>query len=201
MAKHIGELIKKYRSKHHIGMSEFGRRCGLSKAYISYLEANKRPGRDEPPSPSLDSILAISAAMEMDPVDVMNEIGLNIKDREKELRDSLLVPLSTGVKGRPLEPFEYIKPSIETLQSAIKERRVLILPFTAPRQGDLVYVPMKQYDMAVAHVVMDVKGGVFTVESEAGGRLTFSIFDVGHAVFMTRRDANAARARWSLDNC
>lgn len=196
MAKNIGKLMKEYRKKHDIGMSEFGRRCGLSKAYISYLEANKRPGRDEPPSPSLDSILAISAAMEMDPVDVMNEIGLNIRDKEKELLDNLLVPLSTADRSRPIEPFEYIKPTIETLQAAVKEQRFVILPFKAPRQGDLVYVPMKQYDMLVAFTIIDVKGGVFTASSEAGGQLTFSLFDIGHAVFMSRKDARLARDNW-----
>ena len=39
----LGELIKTYRTEHHMSMDDFAKKCGLSKAYISILERNINP--------------------------------------------------------------------------------------------------------------------------------------------------------------
>lgn len=195
----LGALIKKYRKSHEMGMSEFGKRCGLSKAYISILENNERPDTRKPPSPSLDVILAVATAMEMDANDVLEELGLNIKDRSREIENELLRPLSTS---RPratgeLTPWEYIPVTVDNLKAAISEQRLLILPFRAPKKGDIVYVPLKHFDdMPVVHTIIDCRGGIYTAHSEAGGCITFSLYDIDRVVFMTRSAAIAAKQRW-----
>ena len=198
MAVTLGDLTKKYRKAHKMGMGPFAKKCGLSKAYIAILESGVRPDTKKPPVPSLETILAISLAMEMDCNDVMEKIGLNVRSKEKEIEKSLLAPLSTSQGGASLEPFEYVPINIPNMNAALKEGRVLILPFKAPKVGNLVYVPLKEYDMAVAHTITDVKGGIYTATSEAGGPITFSLFDINHVVFMTRQDEYEAREQWSF---
>lgn len=192
----LGELTKKYRKENKMGMGPFAKKCGLSKAYIAMLESGVRPDTKKPPAPSLETILAVSVAMEMDCNDVMAKIGLDVRSKEREIEKSLIAPLSTAQSGVVLEPFQHIPISIDNMNAAIKEGRVMILPFKMPRIGNLVFVPMKEFDMAVAHTITDVKGGIYTATSEAGGPITFSLFDIGHVVFMSRKDAYEARERW-----
>lgn len=195
----LGELTKKYRKAHKMGMAEFGKKCGLSKAYISILENNERPDTKKAPSPSLDVILAVAAAMEMDANEVLDKLGLGIKDKSKEIEQQLMGPLSTNRPAATgdLPPWEYIPVTVDNLKSAIAEQRVLILPFRAPKKGDMVFVPLKQFDdMPVAHTIIDCRGGIYTAHSEAGGPITFSLFDIDRVVFMSRAAAKAAKERW-----
>ena len=59
----IGEIIKKYRQEHGISMEEFGKRSGLSKAYISLLEHGKSTRSNKPIVPSIDTLSAIAKAI------------------------------------------------------------------------------------------------------------------------------------------
>jgi len=59
----IGEIIKKYRQEHGISMDEFGKRSGLSKAYISLLERGKSTRSNKPIVPSIDTLSAIAKAI------------------------------------------------------------------------------------------------------------------------------------------
>lgn len=197
--KTLGMLIHKFRKARKMSLSEFSKCSGLSKAYLSILEKNERPDTKKPPLPSLKAILAAATAMERDPTDVLEELGIDIKDKTREIEAQLLGPLSTtrpGTSGE-LTPWEYIPLTIENLRPAISEGRLLILPFRAPVMGALVYVPLKQLDdMPVAHTVVNCKGGIYTATCEAGGPITFSLFDIGHVVFMTRKEAREAKERW-----
>lgn len=195
----LGALIKQYRTAHKMGMSEFGKRCGLSKAYISILENNERPDTKKPPAPSLDVILAVATAMEKDANEVLAQLGLNIKDRSREIEGELLGPLSTNRPAATgdLQPWQYIPLTVDNLKAAVAEQRLLILPFRAPKMGDMVFVPLKQFDdMPVAHTIVDCRGGIYTAHSEAGGPITFSLFDIDRVVFMSRSAAVAAKERW-----
>ena len=59
----LGELIKTYRTEHHMSMDDFAKKCGLSKAYISILERNINPVNGKSPIPSLETIKSVSGAM------------------------------------------------------------------------------------------------------------------------------------------
>ncbi len=62
----IGDLIQSYRYEHHLSMDRFAKKAGLSKAYISMLEKNQHPKTKKAISPSLDTIKAVSFAIEKD---------------------------------------------------------------------------------------------------------------------------------------
>ena len=76
----IGEIIKAYRADHHMSMDAFAKKAGLSKSYISILERNYNPSSKRAPEPTLDTIAAISNAVEMDFNDVFSQL-----DKEQKI--------------------------------------------------------------------------------------------------------------------
>lgn len=79
----LGEIIKAYRSEHDMSMDDFAKASGISKAYISVLEKNKRPGSDKPVQPSVKCVLQAAKAMGVDGVSLMfaiskDELGADI---------------------------------------------------------------------------------------------------------------------------
>lgn len=106
----IGEIIKKYRQEHDLSMEEFGRRSGLSKAYISLIERGKNTRSDKPIVPSIDTIKSIADALEMDldmllrSIDPDQEIRLNIHHRS-----GVKIPvLGYVIAGVPIDAVEDI---------------------------------------------------------------------------------------------
>lgn len=66
----LGDIIKAYREKYGISMSEFAEKCSLSKGYISMLENNINPRNNKPIAPTLPSIakVALGLGMELDTI-------------------------------------------------------------------------------------------------------------------------------------
>ena len=85
----LGELIKTYRTEHHMSMDDFAKKCGLSKAYISILERNINPVNGKSPIPSLETIKSVSGAMGVDFNDV---IALLDGDQEESLTPAAPIP-------------------------------------------------------------------------------------------------------------
>ena len=180
MLKTYGQLTKAYRESKGFSLRKFAGMVGLSKSYLARLEDG------EAQQPSLSIILATAAVMEEDPVAFMRKLGIHMDspsygDKKQE----------NGRKRKVsrLVPFEYIPNTLENLQSALNEGRILILPFKAIRKGAMVYIPSIEYNMAIANEVVEVKGGIYTCESETLGRTEFSLFDVEQTVFSTRAGA------------
>ena len=67
----LGDLIKKYRTEHGYSMDDFSSKSGLSKAYISMLERNRNSVNGKPVTPSLETIKAVSSAINIDFNDVI----------------------------------------------------------------------------------------------------------------------------------
>lgn len=61
----LGEIIKKFRDDNELSMDKFAKMSGLSKAYISVLEKNKRPITGKPVTPSIPVIKNVAEAMNM----------------------------------------------------------------------------------------------------------------------------------------
>ena len=59
----LGEFIKKYRDDNKLSMDKFAKMSGVSKAYISVLEKNKRPKTGKPVTPSIPIVKNIAKAM------------------------------------------------------------------------------------------------------------------------------------------
>ena len=62
----LGDIIKNYRKEHHLSMDAFSEKSGISKAYVSLLEKNKRPGTNKPIAPSIQCIKQAAIGMNMD---------------------------------------------------------------------------------------------------------------------------------------
>ncbi len=116
----IGEIISQYREQHHMSMRAFGRKCGVSNAYISILEAGVNPRSGEPLSPTVETYRKISRAMDMSLNDLLNMIQDNenseitrytlperLKARRRELGLTLLqVANHVGVTEATVQRWE-----------------------------------------------------------------------------------------------
>lgn len=178
MQKTYGQLTKAYRETKGLSLRKFAGMVGLSKSYLARLEDG------DAQQPSLPILLATAAVMEEDPVAFMRKLGIHMdspsysdKEKKKNRKVSRLVP------------FEYIPNTLENLQAALNEGRILILPFKALRKGSMVYIPSIEYNMAIANEVTEVSGGIYTCESETLGRTEFCLFDMEQTIFSTRAGA------------
>lgn len=62
----LGDVIKQFRTERGWSMDKFAQESNLSKAYVSILERNCNPSTGKPAIPSLETIKAAAAAMNMD---------------------------------------------------------------------------------------------------------------------------------------
>ena len=189
VVKTLGDITKKYRKENKISLRAFAKMCGLSKSYLSILEQNMNPTNHKEPVPSLDVITSVAKVMDVSPISLMEQIGMQVTGPESKPsipQEDLLPGSKTKIK-----PFEHIPPTVDNINAALKERRILILPFRVPREGEMVYALSVDFG-PVAHTVTKVQGGVYMAESELMGKMTFNLFDIGHTVFMTRKEAGEA---------
>lgn len=61
----LGQIIKQYRTEHHLSQRQFAILCGVSNGYISMLEEGKNPKTNEPIIPSLMTLKKLASAMAM----------------------------------------------------------------------------------------------------------------------------------------
>ena len=73
----LGEFIKKYRDDNKLSMDQFAKMSGVSKAYISVLEKNKRPKTGKPVTPSISIIKNIAETMNISFNELINMLEDN----------------------------------------------------------------------------------------------------------------------------
>lgn len=102
----LGDIIKEYRTSHKMSMDAFAEKSGISKAYISILEKNKRPQTGKPVAPSIQCIKQAADGMDMDFNVLFSKIDSDVTiNNNAELKNNLktyddIFPLS--VKKFPL---------------------------------------------------------------------------------------------------
>ena len=108
--ENIGDLIREYRQSHGLSMEEFGRRAGLSKAYISLIERGKNTRSNKPIVPSIDTMKAIADGLEMDLDVLLRSIdpSQKIKINSTHPKGVQIPVLGRVVAGVPLEAVEEI---------------------------------------------------------------------------------------------
>lgn len=74
----LGDMIKTYRSEHHLSQDAIAQRTGLSKAYISILERNINPSTGRPPEPTIKTIGLIADAINRDFDSVVSNLDPDI---------------------------------------------------------------------------------------------------------------------------
>ena len=84
----LGEIIKDYRKQHGMSMEDFAAVSGISKAYISVLENNRRAGTNEPVTPTIETVYKAAMAMETDAEKLCAVLISEMKEKKesKEIR-------------------------------------------------------------------------------------------------------------------
>lgn len=59
----LKDIIYKYRMEHDLTMDEFSKRCGVSKGYISMIEAGRNAQTGKPIKPTLATLTKIAKGM------------------------------------------------------------------------------------------------------------------------------------------
>ena len=204
----LGDIILKYRQQNNMSERDFAQKSGLSRSYVGFIERNVNPSTGKPVSPSLQTIAAVAKAIECDPAEILNAIGISVSagalsaDANRSLHqpDNAL-PEPTAADA--ITPFKYIPVTVDNLKSALSENRVLILPFPAPREQAFAYVPSLKYGMVITVQIKKVLGGVFYVSSmvsEVFGEQRFTIFDIGTKIFMSRNECADALSTMLSEN-
>ncbi|MDO4650206.1 MAG: helix-turn-helix transcriptional regulator [Eubacteriales bacterium] len=62
----LGIIVKEYRSKYHLSMDDFAKRCPLSKGYISMIENGINPRNNKPIAPTIASMEKLAKGMDME---------------------------------------------------------------------------------------------------------------------------------------
>ena len=78
----LGEVIREYRQHHRISMGDFAKASGLSKPYISMLEANKNSKGGKPIKPSAETLMKVSSAIGVTLDELLRKLG----DEEIDIR-------------------------------------------------------------------------------------------------------------------
>lgn len=97
----LGEIIKDYRKQHGMSMDDFASVSGISKAYISVLESNRRPGTNEPVTPTIETIYKVAMAMEMDAEKLCSVLISEMKEK-KESREIRLKQVTAQLSNEDL---------------------------------------------------------------------------------------------------
>lgn len=90
----LGEIIYKYRKEHNLSMEAFSKASGISKAYVSILERNARPGTNKPIAPSIETIKLASDGMNMDFNKLFSllEGDISLDHSDRPLPSNIMVP-------------------------------------------------------------------------------------------------------------
>ncbi len=105
----LGEIIKKFRDDNELSMDKFAKMSGVSKAYISVLEKNKRPKTGKPVTPSIPVIKNVAEAMNMSFDELFNMlednqiVSIGLDDEIKKITD-ISVQLHTN---RQIKVYDY----------------------------------------------------------------------------------------------
>ncbi len=74
----LGQIIRDYRNKNDLSMGDFARLSGISKPYVSMLEANKNSSNGKPIVPSVGTLQKVARAIKIS----LNDL-LRMLDDEK----------------------------------------------------------------------------------------------------------------------
>ena len=87
----LGDVIREYRRRNRISMNDFAKASGLSKPYVSMLEADKNSKSGKPIKPSVATLTKVSFAVGI----TMDELLRKLGDEEIDLRQSELTEEET----------------------------------------------------------------------------------------------------------
>ena len=78
----LGEIIREYRLRNHMSMGDFAKASGISKPYISMLEADKNSNGGKPIAPSVETLQKVANTVGIPLDKLLRQLG----DEEIDLR-------------------------------------------------------------------------------------------------------------------
>ena len=169
----LGEMIKRYREENSISMDEFARRSGISKGYISMLEANRHPTTGESITPSIIKIRQAAQGMGRSFDSVFAELEGKVSFSAPH-RPAGAIPLDADaprikVLGRvaagvPIDAIEDIIGTIDVPELKGREKEYFALQV----QGDSMSPKIEDGDIVIIHEQPDAESGEIVVASVNG---------------------------------
>ncbi len=155
----LGDVIKEYRKTHGLTMQDFASLSGLSKAYISMLEKNKRPQNDKKIIPSIETFNKVANAMKISLNELLEKVSSDQLISLDKKKPPTLEPIPIGktvripVYGRipagvPIEAVEDIEDYIDVDAELAARDKLLALKVVGdsmkPKYLDGDYVLIKE---------------------------------------------------------
>lgn len=139
----IGDIIKQYRKEHGYSMDVFSEKSGLSKSYISMLEANK-DSRGNEIAPSVETIAKVAEGMNISFEELFNKLDYNQKVRVNSVdgprNDYYLPEYDALIEAYSRHSdLEYLKKYIELLRKQKVKRIIECLGSCDREQFDMIY--------------------------------------------------------------
>lgn len=129
----LGEIIREYRQRNKMSMGDFAKASGISKPYISMLEANKNSNGGKPIAPSVETLQKVACVLGISLDELLRKLG----DEEIDLRPSPCsddeIKLLHGYRALPDESKQLIKNMISQLSEVFRLSK--ILSSTADKRG------------------------------------------------------------------
>lgn len=154
----LGDLIKEYRTKNKMTMQDFADRAGLSKASISMLEKNKRPGSSKPLAPSFETYSKVAGALGLPMNDMLEMLDGNTEiDVSAPVIQAVRIPVYGQIPaGIPLEAVENILDWEEISPEATADGSEYI---ALKVQGTSMYPKYMDGDVVIVRVQPDCESG------------------------------------------
>lgn len=80
----LGEIIREYRLRNKMSMGDFAKASGISKPYVSMLEANKNSNGGKPIAPSVETLQKVAYSLGISLDELLRKLG----DEKIDLRPS-----------------------------------------------------------------------------------------------------------------
>ena len=76
----LGEIIKQHRTRHKLSMGDFAKLAGISKPYVSMLEANRNSRSGKPIAPSVSTLGKVAKVLHISVGDLLLMMGDEVID-------------------------------------------------------------------------------------------------------------------------
>ncbi len=84
----LGKFIARYLDENDLSISEFGRKCGISKAYVSMLIKGINPANGEPLAPSIKIMDKLARGMNVSVDELFRNVDSLVMVNDNESSDS-----------------------------------------------------------------------------------------------------------------
>ena len=105
----LGDIIREYRLLNHMSMGDFARMSGISKPYVSMLEANKNSKSGKPIVPSVETLNKVTRVIGLSLDELLRKLGDEKVDVRPHAFNADEAELVDGYRALPDESKQLVK--------------------------------------------------------------------------------------------